>query len=374
MFVIAIGIAALFLQPPADVPVDAAWLGIWIVAGLPTGFALLWAAGGKQEVLIIDGSRLTLRRRAFVFARSRVLDAFAVRGLRVGRPTERTSNRRAIRQFWTDDAGSVQFDCEGRTYGFGVTMTEAEATNIVAGIATRFPYTTAVIPDPEVVEGPPRWRRWALAYVSFMLFVPITIPIRILVQDRETCFGGQAEAPENPVEISSLRAVGRVLLVPIDEFPTETADAVAGHYRRELKTPVDVMPALTAPPDAYDPVRRQSSATALIANLERLDVSSERIVIGLTESDMYIPGVNWRYAFSFRRDGRFAIVSTARMHRGCLGLMRASKDLQMKRLRKMVGKNIGVMYYRLPLSRDRRSLMYAYVGGPQELDGMSERY
>jgi predicted Zn-dependent protease len=374
MFVIAIGIAALFLQPAADVPVDAAWLGIWIVAGLPTGFALLWAAGGKKEVLLIDGSRLTLQRRALVFARSRVLDAFAVRGLRVARLTERTSNRRAIRQFWTDDAGSVQFDCEGRTYGFGVTLTEAEATNIVAAIAARFPYTTAVVPDPAVLERAPRWRRWALAYVTFMLFVPVTIPIRILVQDRETCFGGEAEPPEDLVEVSSLRAVGRVLLVPIDEFPPETANAVAHHYRREFGTPIDVAPAITAPPDAYEPVRRQSSAGALIANLERLDSSSDVIVIGLTESDMYIPGVNWRYAFSFRRGGRFAIVSTARMHRGCLGLMRASEDRQMKRLRKMVGKNIGVMYYRLPLSRDRRSLMYAYVGGPQELDGMSEQY
>jgi hypothetical protein len=41
-------------------------------------------------------------------------------------------------------------------------------------------------------------------------------------------------------------------------------------------------------------------------------------------------------------------------------------------VRKLVGKNIGVMYYRLPLSRDPRSLLYARVGGPQELDGMSE--
>jgi hypothetical protein len=40
----------------------------------------------------------------------------------------------------------------------------------------------------------------------------------------------------------------------------------------------------------------------------------------------------------------------------------------------MVAKDIGVLYYGLPLSRDARSLMFADIGGPQELDVMSESY
>jgi hypothetical protein len=40
----------------------------------------------------------------------------------------------------------------------------------------------------------------------------------------------------------------------------------------------------------------------------------------------------------------------------------------------MVGKNIGVLYYGLPLSGDPRSLLYANIGGPQELDSISEMF
>lgn len=44
------------------------------------------------------------------------------------------------------------------------------------------------------------------------------------------------------------------------------------------------------------------------------------------------------------------------------------------RLRKMVGKNIGVLFFRLPLSDDPRSMMYGSIGGPQELDTMLEEF
>jgi hypothetical protein len=52
----------------------------------------------------------------------------------------------------------------------------------------------------------------------------------------------------------------------------------------------------------------------------------------------------------------------------------APEEVQFARFRKMVAKNIGVLYYRLPLSQDPRSLMYADIGGPQELDVMSDSY
>jgi hypothetical protein len=107
---------------------------------------------------------------------------------------------------------------------------------------------------------------------------------------------------------------------------------------------------------------------------EPVDVSaiqpSRRVY--LVPLDMYIPSFPWRYAFSYRRQDRLAVVSTARMDRGCLGLFTAGKERRLARLRKMVGKNLGVLYFGLPLSDDPRSLLYANIGGPQELDVMSE--
>ena len=374
IFTTAIAAAALVFQPEADFRTDAVGLVVWVFAGLPTAFGLLWAAGGRQEALFVAGSQLILQRRAWWVKRSRVLDAFAVRNLRVSRMVEGSSDRHAIRQFWTDGAGRIQFDCNRRTYGFGVSASETDAASIVATIAAGFPHMTTVNPETEAVKPPSRWRRWALVYVTFMLLVPITIPIRIVAQDRVTCFGGQNDLPYAPVDVASLHGPGRVYLVPFDGFPPDKAKAVADHYRRGFGTPVELAPAATSPSDAYNAARHQWSVSALLTMLKHLYPSERAVVIGLTESDIYIPGVNWRYAFSYRQEGRLAVVSTARMQRGCLGLVRASEDRLMARLRKMVGKNIGVLHYKLPLSRDRRSLLYAYVGGPQELDAMSERY
>jgi hypothetical protein len=50
----------------------------------------------------------------------------------------------------------------------------------------------------------------------------------------------------------------------------------------------------------------------------------------------------------------------------------ASEEVLQGRLRKMVTKNIGIMYYGLPLSAAPRSVMYGNILGVEELDYMSE--
>jgi len=134
---------------------------------------------------------------------------------------------------------------------------------------------------------------------------------------------------------------------------------------------MEVVPAVTDA-HAYNSDRRQLNANAVLALLQTQYPSERAVVIAVTDMDMYIPGFRWRYAFSYRREDRLAVVSTARMDHGCLGLFTAGKERRLARLRKMVGKNLGVLYYGLQLSDDPRSLLYANIGGPQELDVMSE--
>jgi hypothetical protein len=43
-------------------------------------------------------------------------------------------------------------------------------------------------------------------------------------------------------------------------------------------------------------------------------------------------------------------------------------------LRKMVTKNIGVLYYHLPQSNNPQSVLYQNVGGISELDYMGEEF
>ena len=62
------------------------------------------------------------------------------------------------------------------------------------------------------------------------------------------------------------------------------------------------------------------------------------------------------------------------MDRGCMGVFEADDGRVMARLRKMVGKNIGIMYFGLEMSADPASMLYSNIGGPQELDAMSEQF
>jgi hypothetical protein len=52
----------------------------------------------------------------------------------------------------------------------------------------------------------------------------------------------------------------------------------------------------------------------------------------------------------------------------------ADRELLEARLRKMVAKNIGVLYLRLPLNSNPRSLLYDRVLGPDDLDRMTKEF
>ena len=113
----------------------------------------------------------------------------------------------------------------------------------------------------------------------------------------------------------------------------------------------------------------------MLARLEAMYGAADGpvIAIGLTTRDMFNPDVEWNYVFSYR-ENRMAVVSPARMDRGCMGVFPADEQRIDARLRKMVGKNIGIMYFGLGLSRDPASMLYGNIRGPQELDAMSELF
>ena len=97
------------------------------------------------------------------------------------------------------------------------------------------------------------------------------------------------------------------------------------------------------------------------------------VVIGLTDEDMYIRGEKWQYAFSYRSGGRFAVVSSARMNPVNLG-GEANDVLTESRMRKMVLKNIGVLFYFYPTNHDPKSVLYDGVAGVEDLDNMGEDF
>lgn len=165
-------------------------------------------------------------------------------------------------------------------------------------------------------------------------------------------------------------AVAPVSFVPIGSFPERDADALAGYFGRSLGLRAGVLPRAALPRTAFDAARRQYVAERLIGVLHK-PAGDPRVVIGLTDEDMYWAAKpEWRYTFSIRSPQGFAVVSAARMDPRADGLF-PDPGLRMRRLRKMVLKNIGVLAYGRAPSGNPRSALYDRILGPDDLDYMS---
>jgi predicted Zn-dependent protease len=350
---------------------------IWIAGGLPVLVAMAWTAGGRRETILVAGERLTIIRPVGPFRRTRAFDGQSIRHLRAVRAFRPfLADVFACREFWLGGSGPIRFQYGGRQYAFGSALNTASAARLVSDLSAMLPLASGAADVPAM---PTRARRYALAYVATALLIPaFTVPVRLTVTDRSICFcEDPAPLPASPVKVREVASsASRIALVPLDGYSPERARAIADHFREQFGVRIRVEPGIPASAGAYDVTRRQMSAAALLAVLEDryADSAGRVVVIGLTDADMYIPDEGSRHAFSYRRGNRVAVVSSARLDVGCLGLFPADEDRQLARVRKIVGKHIGLMYFRLPLSRDPRSMLYAGVRGPQELDGMSEAF
>jgi archaemetzincin len=178
-----------------------------------------------------------------------------------------------------------------------------------------------------------------------------------------------------PIGQAGLHGSGHIYFVPLAEFPKVVLERFVVFYRNKYGMNISILPALPLPPQAFNEGRGQFVAEQLILLLQQMDQALElepgSTIIGLTDRDIYIDQSNWRYAFSFR-SGQLAIVSSARMDHRFMGVWPIDSDWRETRLRKMVTKDIGILYYQLSLSSNCRSPIFGRVGGPQELDFMGE--
>ncbi|MFY9610718.1 MAG: hypothetical protein WAU45_19170 [Blastocatellia bacterium] len=177
-----------------------------------------------------------------------------------------------------------------------------------------------------------------------------------------------------PIDKSTLRGFGKLYFVPLEDFPLSTIQDLVDHYKDKYGISIEVLPSVPLSPSVLDTKRQQLIAEELITLMKRefrsLANDPEAILIGLTNEDMYIANYDWRFAFSHRQEQKYAVVSSARMTSESFFSGGTAKS----RLRKMVTKNIGILYYHLAQSGDPRSVLYRDIGGTLELDNMGEDF
>jgi predicted Zn-dependent protease len=168
---------------------------------------------------------------------------------------------------------------------------------------------------------------------------------------------------------------GKIYFVPLAEFPLTMAQELAAHFRNKFAVAIEVLPSEPLDEAAVDSKRKQLIAEALVSSIKRRNPSQvnepNSIIIGLTTDDMYIEKYNWNFCFGWRQEGKYAVISNARMH---FASRSVSPQQIRSRLRKMVTRYIGLLYFRLPQNKEPRSVLYQNVDGLRELDFMGEDF
>lgn len=173
------------------------------------------------------------------------------------------------------------------------------------------------------------------------------------------------------------RGKEKLYLIPLNNFSTDSLKRLVTYYKQ--KNGIDAIPTQPLPLRlaAIEKERQQLVAEEVIKLMKRsypkLVADPNAILIGLTDEDMYIRKKNSQYAFSYRTQERFAVVSCARMNPVNFGTP-ADNDLLDLRMRKMILKNIGILYYQLPANNNPKSVLYSDIQAVEDLDNVSEDF
>lgn len=197
---------------------------------------------------------------------------------------------------------------------------------------------------------------------------------RLVYQSAE----GKEQVNLTPVRLLSLPKVPpkRVYLIPLGLSEGESLDWVPAYYKSKLGIDVTVLPSIPLPPGLVNQQRKQLDAKIVVDEFlqekyPQLTSDASALIIAVTSIDMYISSFDWSYAENWRAEGRFAIISSARLH-PFVFLEKMNPAWFSSRLQKILTKNIAMLYFDLPLSSDNSSLLSAGILSGIEIDEMGE--
>ncbi len=169
----------------------------------------------------------------------------------------------------------------------------------------------------------------------------------------------------------------RVCLLPLGQVSPGLIEHLVEHYQSQYGLDVSVMTPQGVPADMADPLRQQIDVIELLdymfVTFPEAHLDPEAVIIGVTPLDLYDKRSHFRYLFGIKNDfsNPKAVVSSMRMSPEFYGEP-ANDELFFSRMRKLVSKYLGLLYYGLPPSDDPASPMFDSILGPDDLDQMTE--
>jgi len=227
---------------------------------------------------------------------------------------------------------------------------------------------------------------WSWAILGFFLFFLFIGSIQTFLTGRSapnpnyysySTQGKPVVQDTKPASLNELEGRGVVYLVPVGKPQSFISTDLVAFYRKKYGLDLKVLTPVAVPAWARDEARNQLIAEELVEAMKRAYPQyandPDAILIGITDQDMYISESKWEYAFSDRIEEKFAVISTARMDPVFWKEKPSPEDLA-RRARKMLTKDLGLLYFHLQPSRNYSSALYDYINGIDDLDEMGEDY
>jgi predicted Zn-dependent protease len=169
-----------------------------------------------------------------------------------------------------------------------------------------------------------------------------------------------------------------VYFVPIGEAHAAEIEELVGYYKEKFGIEIKVLPVMPVNRDDIDKSRRQLIAENLVASMlaahPEYAGNSSAILIGITPYDIYPRTLGWRFSFGWRDGQRnAAVASTARMNLHYYGEP-AEEATVIKRLRKVITKDLGILLFEKGPSSNPKSVLYDGIGGIEELDVVGDDF
>jgi YD repeat-containing protein len=187
----------------------------------------------------------------------------------------------------------------------------------------------------------------------------------------------RADAKSEPARPAELRGRGSVYVVPLGPIKAVAVAPLLADLRNRYGLQLQLLPMIPLPAWAENAPRKQFVAEDLITAMKlaypKLEADPRAIMIGLTDADMYISKLSWNYAFSFREEERFAVISSAHLAESDDDKP-VGADVPQKRLTKAFIRDIGILYYRLQPSHEYGSILYRYIDETTDLDDIGDDY
>lgn len=162
-----------------------------------------------------------------------------------------------------------------------------------------------------------------------------------------------------------------VVLVPLDDFPTERATAIRDRLAADYRLPISVSDSVSIHDATFDLASRQLVAESVISQIGTWhpEWQSRTVVIGLTTTDLRIEGrPDWRFGFSYRSPDGVAVVSSANMS----VLLDFGEDARWNRFGKMVLRQVGFLYYGLRPVDDPSDILYDSILSTGDVDHIAD--